>query len=260
MGNLITDVPTINVLGTRVHAVGISDIVVIMGQWIDHERQWLHHVVNTGMHGIMEGHRDPAYRTILNKADLLAPDGILVLLIARLRGINLRKSDTGPDLMWRFSSLANRMGYKYYMYGDSEDTLQLLNEVLVSAFPDIQVVGFHSPPFRPLTAEEDDHAIADINLANPDVLWIGLGTPKQERWIAEHRDRLNVPVVIGVGATFKFSSGKVMRAPAWLRNSGFEWLWRLLREPMRVWRRVIIDAPLFIGLVLLELMGLKKFG
>ena len=124
----------------------------------------------------------------------------------------------------------------------------------------MRVVGLHSPPFRPLTPEEDEAAVSNINQANPDVLWVALGMPQQEIWISEHKDKLNVPVIVGAGAAFKLISGDVKRAPSWLRNAGFEWLWRLISEPKRVWRRVVFDAPKFIGLVALELTGLKKYS
>ena len=235
-------------------------MVGLMARWIETERQTFHHIVNTGMHGIMEAHRDSDYKAILNAAELFAPDGILVVLIARLRGFALEKKNTGPDLMWDFSKVADEKGYKFFIYGDTEDTLQLLDARLSGAFPGLKIVGLHSPPFRPLTPEEDDSIICAINQAEPDVLWVGLGVPKQERWIFEHRNKLTVPVVVGAGASFKFLTGTVRRAPAWVRNSGFEWLWRLIQEPGRVWHRVFVDAPQFVGLVALELSGLRKYG
>ncbi len=258
-GGSIEQIPFMRILGTRVHAVENPQVVELMAHWIETDHQRCHHVVNTGMHGIMEGHRDPEFKAILNAADLFAPDGVLVLMIARLRGHSLRKSNTGPQLMWDFSEVAGHKGYRYFIFGDTEDTLQPLAEKLTEAFPGLKIVGLHSPPFRPLTSQENEAIVAAINEAHPDVLWVGLGAPKQERWISEHRHRLNATVVVGVGAAFKFHSGKVERAPTWLRNWGFEWLWRLLREPKRVWRRVFVDAPQFISLAALELSGLKKF-
>lgn len=240
--------------------VEIPRVVDIMDHWITAERDNCHYVVNTGMHGIMEGHRDPEFKTILNTADLFAPDGILVVLIARFHGFLIRKKNTGPGLLREFSKVANEKGYKCFFYGDTEETLNLLAEELAAEFPALQIVGLHSPPFRPLTPEEDESIVESINQAKPDVLWVGLGLPKQEWWINQHRERLNVPVAVGAGASFKFFAGSVSRAPAWLRNLGFEWLWRLFQEPGRVWRRVFLDAPRFAGLVVLELSGLKKYG
>lgn len=260
MTGVIEEIPSIQILDTRVDMVQMTDVMVLMARWIEEEPHRLHHVVNTGMHGIMEAHKDPAFGAILNSADLLAPDGVLAILVARIHGYRIRKRDTGPELLWRFSEIANRNGYKYFFFGDTEDTLERLSDKLISAFPDLQIAGYNSPPFRPWTPEEDEAMVNMINQAKPDVLWVGLGMPKQDQWISGHRTALRVPVVVGAGASFKFLCGAVPRAPALVCNLGFEWLWRLAQEPQRVWRRVVIDAPRFIALVFLQLTGLRKFG
>ena len=260
MTGVMEEVPSIQILDTRVNMVRMADVMVLMARWIEEEPHRLHHLVNTGMHGIMEAHKDPAFGAILNSADLLYPDGILAILIARFHGYRLKKQDTGPDLLWRFSEIAGPKGYRYFFFGDTEDTLERLSAKLRSAFPDLQIAGCHSPPFRSITPEEDEAMVNMINQARPDVLWVGLGMPKQERWISDHRTALRVPVVVGAGASLKFLSGAVPRAPQLVCNLGFEWLWRLAQEPQRVWRRVVIDAPRFIALVFLQLTGLRKFG
>ena len=238
----------------------MDDVMSFMADWIESEPDRLHHVVNTGMHGIMEAHKDEAFGAILNSVDLLAPDGILAILVARIHGYRIEKKETGPELLWRFSEAAHRKGYKYFLYGDTAETLELLSAKLTAEFPNLKIVGCQSPPFRNLTKEEDAAMVASINQAMPDVLWVGLGMPKQEQWIFEHRQQLKVPVVVGAGASFKFISGAVPRAPALVCNLGFEWLWRLAQEPGRVWRRVVVDAPHFIALVFLQLIGLRKFS
>ena len=251
--------PSIRILETRVDIVRIPDVIEIMSDWIKTEPQKMHHIVNTGMHGIMEAHKDCNFGAVLEASDLLAPDGILAILIARYHGHRINKDDTGPDLLWRFSEVANRMKYNYFFYGDTTETLDSLTTKINAAFPDLRIVGAVSPPFRPLTPEEDETMIAMINQANPDVLWVGLGMPAQDQWIYNHRHLLNVPVVVGTGASFKFISGAVNRAPALVRNLGFEWAWRLVQEPKRVWRRVVLDAPRFMILASLQLTGIKKF-
>lgn len=240
--------------------VEIQEIIGIMDRWISEETDKYHHIINSGMHGIMEAHKDPCLKLIMNSAELFAPDGILMVVVARIRGFRLRKRNTGPQLLWEFGHVANKKKYSYYLYGDKEETLRSLTAKLNHTFPDLPVVGFHSPPFRPLTPEEDEAVISEINQADPDVLWVGLGMPQQEIWIASHRNRLNVPVVVGAGAAFKLMSGNVRRAPDWLANAGFEWLWRFVTEPGRVWRRIVFDAPKFICLVALEVTGLKKYS
>lgn len=135
-----------------------------------------------------------------------------------------------------------------------------LAESLKRRFPGLQVAGTFSPPFRPLTGEEDKETVNMISRAAPHVLWVGLGTPKQERWMHEHRLKLNVPVVVGIGAAFDMVSGRCRQAPRWMREHGFEWLFRLCQEPRRLWRRYLIYGTEFIFLILLESLGLKKFG
>ena len=258
MTSTIHSTPSVQILGTRVHMIRMDVVMSIMAEWIENEPHRIHHVVNTGMHGIMEAHKDPSFRAVLNSVDLLAPDGILVILAARLRGFRLKKQDTGPDLLWRFSEIANKKGYRYFFFGDTEQTLEKLTARLTSTFPGLQIAGVISPSFREWTTEENEAMVASINRAKPDVLWVGLGMPKQEKWISDHRAELNVPVVVGAGASLKFLSGAVSRAPNVVRNWGFEWLWRLVREPQRVWRRALIDAPQFMALVFLEMVGLKN--
>ena len=252
-------ISSIRILGARIHIIRVVDVVKAMEHWIQNEPDQLHHVINTGMHGIMEAHRSPQIMSILNSADLVAPDGILTILVARFYGHRLRKKDTGPELLSKFSETAQVRNYRFYFYGDTEETLEQLTLNLASEYPGIEVVGKHAPPFRALTPEEDEAIVAEINQARPDVLWVGLGMPKQELWIHEHRESLRVTVAVGAGAALKFMSGHVDRAPVRVQNLGFEWLWRLWQEPKRVWRRVFVDAPQFIVLTSLELLNLRKF-
>jgi N-acetylglucosaminyldiphosphoundecaprenol N-acetyl-beta-D-mannosaminyltransferase len=260
MNSTVDQLSSIRILETRVHIAHVSDVIKIMDRWIQSEPERLHHVINTGMHGIMEAHRDPQILDILNTADILAPDGILTVLVARLNGYKLRKKDTGPELLNKFCEIAEEKQYCFYFYGDTEETLDRLLNRVNSDFPNIKVVGSHSPPFRMVTIEEDEAIVEEINLAKPDVLWVGLGMPKQEQWIYEHRTSLSVPVAVGAGAAFKFMSGTVDRAPTKVQNLGLEWLWRLVQEPKRVWRRVFIDAPQFVFLAFLQYARLKKFN
>ena len=207
----------------------------------------------------MEARRDPEFKTIMNSSDLMVPDGISLVLVGRCHGFNLPKRVTGTDLMWEFCKQSSRSGYSNFFYGDTEETLMALVDKLGKSFPDLIIGGTYSPPFRPLTANEEAEQIDLINQSGADVIWVGLGLPKQERWIYENRHRLNASVLVGVGAAFKFASGRVQRAPSWIGNNGLEWVWRLAHEPRRVWRRVFIDGPSFVGQVILEMSKLKKF-
>lgn len=259
MKDSLRPVPAIQVLGVKVHMVQMSDTLKLMDHWIQ-ERERCRYIVATGMHGVMEARRDPDFKTIVNSADLFVPDGISLVWVARCRGFPLKKRVCGSDLMWDFFSLAEEKGYRVFFYGDTEETLQQLSLRLRERFPRLQIAGVRSPPFRPLTLEEDEQEVRLIKESGADVVWVGLGLPKQERWMFQHRDALRVPVVVGVGAAFKFLSGQIARAPAWVGDHGLEWLWRLLHEPGRVWRRVLIDGPRFACLAVLELSGLKKYS
>jgi len=253
----LKEIPFIEVLRCKVHLVQIPEVIDKISYWIEKEREKYHFVVVTGMHGVMEGHKDKKFQEILNSADLFVPDGISLIWTAHLRGFPLKKRVSGADLMLEFFKISNERGYKNFFYGDTKETLNLLVKKISMNFPDLKIVGFYSPPFRPLTQKEDEEIIEKINQEKPDILWVALGLPQQERWIFEHRDKLEVPVVIGVGAAFKFLSGKVKRAPTWMGNHGLEWLWRFFQEPRKLWRRVFIDTPMFIFLVLLELIRSK---
>jgi len=251
------EIPSIEVLGNRVHMVQIPEVVELMSYWIEQEREKFHWIIVTGMHGIIEAYRKKDFKKILNSANLFVPDGISLVWIARFRGFHLKKRVSGADLMLEFFKVANQKGYKNFFYGDSEETLHLLVKKLSAKFSKLKISGFYSPPFRDLTEEEDKEIIKKINSAKPDILWIALGLPKQERWIFEHKEKLKVPIVVGVGAAFKFLSGKVKRAPAWIGDLGFEWLWRFFQEPCKLWRRVCLDIPMFVGLVSVEMIRRK---
>jgi len=158
-----------------------------------------------------------------------------------------------------FFERANSKGYSSFFYGDTDETLAALRERLEREYSNHKVAGTFSPPFGAVSPEEDEAHVRMINDARPDVLWVGLGTPKQDRWIFEHQERLRVPVAVGVGAAFGFLSGRVKRAPAWIGRCGFEWLWRLAREPKKLWRRDLLDGPRFLFHVALELCGLRRY-
>lgn len=257
MEDKISRIKSIEVLGNKIDMVQMSDVIELMDYWIRNESRKTHWIVATGMHGIMESKNRKEFRDMLKSADLWVCDGISLIWLAKINGFNLKKRVAGPDLFHEFLKFSDSKGYKHYFYGDTDETLKELEEKLSKNFPGIKMKSF-SPPFRKLTLEEDNEVIKKINDTKPDVLWVGLGLPKQETWIFEHREKLNVPVIVGVGAAFKFEAGKIKRAPAWIGNLGFEWLWRLFQEPKRVWRRVFIDAPQFIWLVLMEFIRKPK--
>lgn len=251
-------IPFIRILGNRVHMVQMPDVLQLMEEWIQ-DGQKCRYVIVSNMHAIMEAHKEPVFKEVVNSADLFVPDGISALWVGRHKGFPLQRRVCGSDLIQAFCELANQKGYRSFFYGDTENVLKHMTARLKESSPNLEILGCYSPPFRPLTPEEDEKIVGMINRLRPDVLWIALGCPKQERWMFEHRNRLDVPVMVGVGAAFKFLSGKVKRAPLWIREHHLEWLWRLVNEPARIWRRVFVDGPQFVCYTFLELSGLKKW-
>ena len=247
------------VLGVQVDAVQIPDVVAQMAKWI-HDRNRCHSIAATGMHGIVEAQRDPSFREILNATDLVVPDGMPLVRLGRQRGHDLPRRLYGPDLMLAFCKETEGQGYRHFFYGGEPGVAERLAESLKRRFPGMQIAGTFSPPFRSLSKEEDEQHMAMISRGAPDVLWVGLGAPKQERWMHEHKNRLDVPVLVGVGAAFDMLSGRRKQAPRWMRDHGLEWLFRLLQEPRRLWRRYLIGGAQFVAYIALESLGLRRFG
>jgi N-acetylglucosaminyldiphosphoundecaprenol N-acetyl-beta-D-mannosaminyltransferase len=245
------------VLGAPVHIIGIEDVLLMMERWIQ-ERQQPRWIAVTGSHGVVEAHKHPDFRAVLRSADLSVPDGNWAARVAAKKLSCETQQVRGADLLAAFCQLASRKGYTSYFYGDTEEILALASDRLRKKYPGLQIVGACSPPFRELTPEEDVQIVEAINRANPDVLWVALGLPKQEKWIFAHRERVKAPVIVAVGAAIKFHSGKVKPAPRWASQAGLEWLWRFLHEPRRTWRRAFVYGPQFAALSVLELTGLKK--
>ena len=252
---------SVKILGSRIHLVDIPGVISQMGRWIrEYERDGkCRQVVVTGFHGIWEAHKHPDFKAILNSADLWVPDGIAPVLIARIKGFSDAVRTPGAEIMQAFFELADRRKYSSYFYGDTDKTLAGLREKLEKRYPGHKIAGTFSPPFRPLTSEEDEEIINMINEARPDIVWVGLGLPKQDRWVFEHKNRLNVPIAVGVGAAFGFLSEDIERVPKWIGESGLEWVWRFIQEPKKLWKRDLIEGPRFLFHVALELTGLRKY-
>jgi N-acetylglucosaminyldiphosphoundecaprenol N-acetyl-beta-D-mannosaminyltransferase len=247
--------PSVHVLGSRVNLVSVSRTVDRIEEWIERRDGKCRRVVVTGFHGLWEAHRNPQLQTILNSAELWVPDGIAPVWVARLRGHGNAQRAPGAEIMREFFRRGNNRKLRSYFYGDTESTLDTLRKVVANDFPNHEIAGSFSPPFRPLTPEEDQQAIDRINASQPDVLWVGLGMPKQDLWIHERLDRLKVPVAIGVGAAFAFVAGTVPRCPGWIGDMGFEWVYRFLKEPRKLWRRDLLDGPQFLIHIGLELLS-----
>jgi N-acetylglucosaminyldiphosphoundecaprenol N-acetyl-beta-D-mannosaminyltransferase len=246
----------VNILGVGVSAVNIDMTLEVIEAWINHRDP--HYVCVTGVHGLIESHNDSKIRRIHNQAGLVTPDGMPLVWISRLMGYSHVERVYGPDLMLTLCNVSQLMGYKHFFYGGGYGIAEKLSSNLIDRFPALRIVGWYSPPFRDLTREEEHNIVNMIKLANPDILWVGLSTPKQELWMANYVDRLHVPVLIGVGAAFDFHAGLKKQAPRWMQLSGLEWLFRFFSEPRRLWRRYLFNNPLFLMLITLQLLGLRK--
>lgn len=248
--------PSFKVLGIRLDAVQIPDVICQMEQWIN-EKSFGHFIAVTNTHVVTEARRQSSFKRVLGAADLVVPDGMPLVWLGRQLGYPLKRRVYGPELMETFLRESGPR-YRHFLYGGAPGVPECLSRILSKRFQGIRFVGTYSPPFRLLTSKEDEEVVELINKAEPDVLWVGLGAPKQELWMYEHKESLRVPVMVGVGAAFDFLAGVKSQAPHWMKEHGLEWLWRLMSEPRRLWRRYLIYGSLFVSLVILEKMGILR--
>jgi N-acetylglucosaminyldiphosphoundecaprenol N-acetyl-beta-D-mannosaminyltransferase len=246
----------VSVLGVGVDAVQMADARNIIARWI-RERD-PRYVTVIPAHAIMDARRDPELRRMIYESGLATPDGMAVVWVLRLCGYRNVERVYGPDLMLEVCRDGLEKGYRHFLFGGESGVADALRRRLEERFPGLEVVGTWSPPFRPISEQEDRVAVELINAARPDIVWVGLGTPKQERWMAAHLGRLTAPVMIGVGAAFDFLSGRKPQAPRWIQRIGMEWFFRLATEPRRLWPRYR-QYPWFVLLALAQLTGLRRF-
>lgn len=248
---------TYRVLGNRVNAVQIPDAIAVLERWIA-ERGPSRFVAVTGMHGITESRHNPEFRRILAAAGLVVADGMPLVWLGRWHGFaGMKRRVYGPELTETFCQVTGNK-YRHFFYGGAPGVADHLAQTMQEKYG-IQVAGTYCPPFRPLTAEEDRAVVDSINASGADVVWVGLSTPKQETWMYQHREKLSVPAMLGIGAAFDLNTGRLAQAPKWMRENGLEWLFRLLAEPKRLWRRYLVYGPVFAWNVSLELLGLRAF-
>ncbi|MER5178801.1 WecB/TagA/CpsF family glycosyltransferase [Streptomyces sp. NPDC002896] len=237
--------PRVDVLGVGISAVTPDTALDEIARWIETGDRT--YVCVTGVHGVMESRRDPALRRIHNASGLTVPDGMPMVWAGHRAGAAWMRRVYGPDLMLAVLERAAERGWSSFLYGGAEGLPELLGERLVGRIPGLKIVGAHSPPYRPLTAQESAAVVTTINASGADLVWVGLSTPKQELWMAEHRPRLEAPVLLGVGAAFDFHAGLKPQAPAWLQQRGLEWAYRLAKEPRRLWRRYLRNNPSYLA-------------
>lgn len=247
----------VNILGVGVSAIDMEAALQRIDGWVKaHERQY---VCVCPVHSIMECRRSAEVREIFNSAGMVTPDGMPVVWVARWSGYRNVRRVYGPDLMLAELERSLRVGHRHFFYGGGAGVAQRLAAAMSKRFSGLDVAGVHEPPFAPLDELSTPAAANLINAARADVVWVGMSSPKQDRWMARMRPMLEAPVLIGVGAAFDFLSGSVRQAPRWMQRSGLEWAYRLGTDPVRLWRRYLVDNPWFLWELALQKSGIKKF-
>jgi N-acetylglucosaminyldiphosphoundecaprenol N-acetyl-beta-D-mannosaminyltransferase len=246
-----------NVLGIGVSATDMNGALATIASAIEAGSKG--YVCATGVHGVMEAQRDPALRSILNNSFLNLADGRPTMWVGRIQGLRSMRQVTGPNLMLRLCELSAKTGYTHFFYGGDVGVAEQLKDAMTKRFPGLKVVGTYTPPFRPLRPEEAAELSDMVSRLKPDVFWVGLSTPKQERWVAEYVDRLDTKLMFAVGAAFDMHTGRIKESPEWLKVMGLQWLHRLCQEPRRLWKRYLISNSRFIPKILLQFLGVRKY-
>ena len=249
------------VYNNRVSIAGVAIDNVNMVEAIDRIEQFIHekqvrYVVTPNVDHIVKLQKDIEFKAVYKDASLVLPDGQPLIWAANFLGAPLKEKVSGSDLFPRLCERASQKGYKLFFLGGRPMAGERSAQILAKKYNAIKIVGVYSPPFGfERNCEENEKILRLINQAKPDILFVGLGAPKQEKWVHHHRDRLSVPVSIGVGVTFEFTAGMVRRAPLWMQSYGLEWFWRLMMEPKKLWKRYLIDDISFLGLIVKQKLG-----
>jgi N-acetylglucosaminyldiphosphoundecaprenol N-acetyl-beta-D-mannosaminyltransferase len=247
----------VNVLGVHLSAINMNRALDLAESWIATGKSA--YICMTGVHGVMEAQSNEEVRSVLNGAFINAPDGMPMSWIGWLQGHQQMDRVYGPDFMANLCRLSVSRGYRHYLYGGQPGVAQELKAALQKRFPGLEVVGTCTPPFRSLTKEEESSLLNDVQSAKPDILWVGLSTPRQECFMAEYVNRFRVPLLVGVGAAFDFHTGRMHEAPAWMKRGGLQWLHRLLQDPRRLWKRYLLNNPAFVWRIALQSCKLRNY-
>lgn len=242
-------IPTCNILDVNIAAINMDWLVEYIKEHIEDISG--EYVTVANVHTTVMAYENPEYNKIQNGGIMAIPDGGPLSAVGRNRGFEKMSRTTGPSLMEEIFEISPEKGYRHYFYGSTEETLEKLRQKLEGNFPGIQVVGMYSPPFRSLTEEEDEDIVKCINDTKPNFVWVGLGAPKQERFMAEHQGKMK-GLMIGVGAGFDYHAGNIKRAPMWMQKSNLEWVFRLMQDPRRLFNRYFLTNAKFIWHVILR--------
>ena len=227
-------IPTCNILGVNIAAIDMKWLV----DYLDSNIGLLSgdYICVSNVHTTVTAYEDPEYMKVQNGGIMAIPDGGPLSSVGQRRGFENMKRTTGPSLMGEIFKISAEKGYRHYFYGSTDETLEKLYSALIDGYPGIQIAGMYSPPFRPMTEDEDKAIVERINETKPDFVWVGLGAPKQEKWMAAHQGRVN-GLMVGVGAGFDYYAGNIERAPEWMQKRNLEWVYRLIQDPKRLFGR-----------------------
>jgi N-acetylglucosaminyldiphosphoundecaprenol N-acetyl-beta-D-mannosaminyltransferase len=249
--------PRINVLGVGISAINLETALEAVTARIEQKEKG--YICVTGVHGVSEAQTDQSFRQILNRAFLCTPDGMPLVWAGRRQGRKEMGRVYGPDLMLAVLQLSESKGYRHFFYGGANGTAEVLRRQMLQRFPKLRIVGTFEPPFRPLNHDEESKLTELIQTTRPDMMWIGLSTPKQEKFMAQYLNRLDVTLMVGVGAAFDIHAGRTRQAPVWMQRFGLEWFFRLCCEPRRLGKRYLKNNPLFLLRIFAQWTGLKKY-
>jgi N-acetylglucosaminyldiphosphoundecaprenol N-acetyl-beta-D-mannosaminyltransferase len=255
--NAIPEYPKANILGIGVDAVNMNQAVARIAHNL--RQQIKGYVCLCNVYGVMEAKRNPSLAKIYAAAALAAPDGMPTVWVGRCQGLPMRERVAGPDLMLELMNREDFRGYTHFFCGGKPGVAEELRERLVARYPWVQIIGTHTPPFRPMSRAEEKEFIARINDLRPDIIWVGISTPKQERFMARYLGSLDTTLMIGVGAAFDFHTGRIADCAQWIKSAGLQWLHRLLQDPKHLWKRYLRNNPAFIFHIALQLTGLKSY-
>jgi N-acetylglucosaminyldiphosphoundecaprenol N-acetyl-beta-D-mannosaminyltransferase len=251
------DPDSFRVLGVPVNVLDMPLALQTIDQFISNKRGG--YICIRDVHGVMAAQVDEHLQNIHEHALLVTPDGMPLVWLGRLNGYPSIRRVCGPDLVSALCAHSIDRGYTHYFFGGTDDVLTKLMATLRFQFPGLKIAGWECPPFKTTTTTPDLAATEKMRMANPDIIWIGLGSPKQEYWMQANAANLPSAIQIGVGAAFAFHAGIVQRAPLWMQKSGLEWLFRLAQEPGRLWRRYLVMAPKFVTLATWELLKRRLY-
>ncbi len=258
MNALINSRKKANILGIRIDAVNMEEALERIAVELRQRRKG--YVCLAGVHGVMEAQRDPALAAIYAGAALAAPDGMPTVWMGRHQGFRKMERVAGPDLMLEVISRKEFKGYSHFLCGGKDGIAYELQEKLLARYPSVKIAGIYTPPFGPMPHAQEMEFVDMVNRLQPDIVWVGISTPKQERFMARYLPLLDTTLMFGVGAAFDFHTGRIADCADWIKRAGLQWLDRLLQDPRHLWKRYLRNNPPFLFYSFLQLTGLRVYS